>query len=414
MIQDSLLKKTRQDEPIGIFASSTERSALLPSTERINYIKNPSFERDIQGFDISASHSLTRITSDSVFGSACGELEISTTAATSASNGGVFLPANATGRVSVVEGEDYYASVYVKNTIGSRTIELRVAGYTSATASTQITTATVTTANPTSWTRISVRYTVPATVTHIGVSIRFTTTGSTGDKFALDGLMLEKSTILNDYFDGTSYDGAWQGLPHLSSSYFSLPEGSLSYLKDDDTLYARTHRWENLATLAYPDQTNQSGKYLETDGTYYYWDSNPIPTGSWTFFNAGAGTTGWTIGNAVANWYYGQFGKLVHLRVRYAFGTTTVEGASGTLTATLPVTASANAVGTLGVGFWTDSSTSLPYKAFARITSTSTIEFSFGEDVLNNFVCRNWNTSTRPFTVANGDQLNLTILYEGA
>jgi hypothetical protein len=410
MISDSLIKRTREDEPIGIYDSSSNRNVFFPNTERINYAKNPSFEVDTSGWSAFPNHVLTRNATDAFIGSACGELEILTTAATVGSYDGLVTAAESL--VPVTAGEDVYVSVYVKNLVGARNIRLQVAGFATTVADVQLQAVANTATNPTAWTRLQARITVASGSNFVGASVRFLTAGSTSDKVLIDGWLIEKSSTLKDYFDGTFYEGAWKGLPHLSYSYNSIPEGSLSYLKDNNTLYARTHKWESIAELAYPSQEGESGKYLETDGTYFFWDASPINNSPAVYFNPNSGMTGWTIGNAISNYFYGRAGKMVVLRIFHQFGTTTAEGASGTLTATLPVNASANAIGTMANGFWIDINGS-PYKAVARITSATTVEFYWKNRSGNTWLIRNFNTSTRPFTIASMDQLNVTLVYEG-
>jgi hypothetical protein len=178
---------------------------------RVNYISNPSFEVNISGWTSVAGASLQRATSDFNFGSA--SLQV-----TNASGSAV----QTQDRILFLGGPgDYYISAYVKLAEGNTTANyfLRYLQY-----ETNDSVSTVAAANvgiqslsyTGQWVRLSAL--MPKTTNANYVNIRVVTSSTTsGDVFFVDNVMMEKSSTLKPYFDG-SYNGFWTGEAHNSFS----------------------------------------------------------------------------------------------------------------------------------------------------------------------------------------------------
>lgn len=203
---------------------------------RINQILNPNFEVDTTGwanFNVNYSHS--RYTSDKYIGTA--SLRINTLA-TTGTGGGVRLNSDATYRLAVTPGETVAASAYFKNLSGSRNWRISIRFFANATTTTVISSANSTSiTNPTSWTKASVTGVVPAGATYADVLLNHTNTGTVTDSVLCDAVLLEKSTTVKDYFDGTYNEiipakffisSSWNGTPNLSRST------AIVYASEDD------------------------------------------------------------------------------------------------------------------------------------------------------------------------------------
>lgn len=117
-------------------------------------------------------------------------------------------PSTNTGRASftatTVNGTMYRFSAYVYTTINKN---LRVSVTSPAINGT--TTAVV----YNNWTRLDVSFTANGTSTTVNVE-----SIDSLDPFYVDAVMLEASTTLNDYFDGSSYNSTWTGTANASTS----------------------------------------------------------------------------------------------------------------------------------------------------------------------------------------------------
>ena len=126
--------------------------------------------------------------------------------------------------------------------------------------------------------------------------------------------------------------------------------------------------------------------------------------------------TGWVLGtgnSASANWC--QLGKTVFFDGIITFGSSAAAG-SGTLAVNLPNDASTNTSEWLGNGMFYDASDTAYYPVVCRITGTD-LEFHFAKmrtstptTFLNTVA---FNNTNKPVTIASGDQIIWSVVYQG-
>jgi hypothetical protein len=182
---------------------SFEGQSLVTTT---NISTNPSFGTDTTGWTLSGGTSFTRVTSDSVFGSACGQL-----VATAAGN----LAYN---QVTTTASQTYTYSAYVKGEVG-KTFRINLEERT-ASASVGLTVGSTITANGT-WQRVSVTRTFGATGVIARLIIENRQAGS--HTILIDGVLFTQSATTLTYFDGNTTGVndttfAWTGTANNSSS----------------------------------------------------------------------------------------------------------------------------------------------------------------------------------------------------
>jgi hypothetical protein len=195
-------------------------------TDRVNLATNPSIETDTTLWTISGTGTtIARITTDSLFGSAC----LQVTKADVANSGAVH--ANASGsRISVSPSTTYRVSVYVKVPTGQATsgLRTRITQFTAVTGGSTVSTTngtTVTVTDTQGWVRLNQTITTGSTTNAISVFAVQTTAGTAGQLFLIDGLLIEQTSLLRPYFDGGIYDDntvtattAWTGTANNSTS----------------------------------------------------------------------------------------------------------------------------------------------------------------------------------------------------
>lgn len=182
-----------------------ETSDILPLDDiRVNLVTNPSFETGTTGWSSLAGSTIARITTDSRFGSA----SVRTTHASS-SNHGIWST------FSCISGQPYTFSVYVKNATGITREMYSQIGWPGGGS---FSTSPITNVAAGDWVRLAVTGTAPST----GTASLYVVTGRTaqvapGQTALVDGLLLEQSSTLGSYFDG-SFGGFWTGTAHASTS----------------------------------------------------------------------------------------------------------------------------------------------------------------------------------------------------
>jgi hypothetical protein len=256
--------KDRQNSIIG----------FAPRTTSTNYVRNSNFETTIAGW-ITISANLSANTTLAKYGTT----SLQVTSTTSTVNSGTVFTRNTTFRIPVTNGQTWTMSAWVRNVVGTRNLYMQARGFTTATGSTSPVTldSTNIAANPTSFTKISKTFTITdPSVLWMELYCRFNTTGSIGDSFVVDGLMLElASTQTAYYFDGDfsdfptnfSANVSWAGSPNQSASIASyltypnpvsfgqtppaIPYNNIVFALDDKLLV-------NQATFARVGGTDQS------------------------------------------------------------------------------------------------------------------------------------------------------------
>ena len=190
-------------------------SSLYGEPTRTNLITNPSFETNTTGYN-NADCTLARITTASYIGTA----SMSVTATTLGTGPRVANEPNVTANV----GLPYIASVYVYNFAGNNRehrLDLRFFNAANALISTIV--GTVTTINVGGgWTRLSTTGVAPANTASVDLVLFIQLNNpSLSNVTYLDAVMIEQSSTLNDYFDGSSTSplgAAWTGTANASTS----------------------------------------------------------------------------------------------------------------------------------------------------------------------------------------------------
>ena len=221
---DSLLSRLHVDRDAAPHFGS-KRSTDIFSVRR-NLISNPSIEVNTTGYTgvpgTGGTGALTRVATDGIFGS--WQLRYGWTATATAAGGISYLLTGLTGGVT------YTASVYAEvnrpgaaNTTASQLLGFRFDWYTSASVLISSTLSTGVSMGNNIWDRLSVTGAAPSNADRASVYVyNIAGTGfaqwSSGDALELDALMVEQSSDLGEYLDGSSTDSSWTGTVHASAS----------------------------------------------------------------------------------------------------------------------------------------------------------------------------------------------------
>ena len=182
---------------------------------RVNYITNPSFEVNTTDWH-ALSSTIARSTGEFNTGSA--SLAITSTSSTVAASAQCGITGD---MIPLVAGEGiYYLSAYVKLASGNApaTYSLRALQYEEQSSSGTVANATFGAQSLSytgNWVRLSGSFTKNAGANF--VILRVSGPNAIGEIFYVDSVMLEKSTTLKSYFDGSS-NGFWSGTANASFS----------------------------------------------------------------------------------------------------------------------------------------------------------------------------------------------------
>lgn len=232
-----------QDINAATLWSSVDPTAV--KTTRTNLVLNPSFEVNTTGWS-NASVTQTRITTDSYYGTASNQ--VVTTATTS--NIGFVLTRSTTYAIPITPNQPYTITAWVKNTVGTRTINMQFRTKTTAASGTAVETFTSNSTTSTSWTQLTINCTpTNATGVFAEIFIRYSTAGAIGDTFRADGILCVQASTNTYYWDGTTtdiptnrkYELAWTGTANNSTST------ATAYFSD---IPATT--WDNVDTVGLP------------------------------------------------------------------------------------------------------------------------------------------------------------------
>ena len=132
--------------------------------------------------------------------------------------------------------------------------------------------------------------------------------------------------------------------------------------------------------------------------------------GAWTAYTPTISGTGWALGDGTMTALYCQIGKVVHVRIRVAWGTTSTFG-TGALAFSVPLTV-ASVSSNLAIGGCRlfDTSATTEYFSNGCLAGNGTFQPKVNG---TNGAGSNLTTSN-PFTWANGDSLSITLAYETA
>ena len=206
---------------------------VLDGPVRTNLTNNPSVETNTTNWvAVGTGTTIARITTDSKYGSAC--LEVTKGAVNNAAGRLQF----ATGtRIAVLPDTTYMISAWVRVPAGNANAGLRIrrSPFTAVTGGSAITatvSATTTVATADGWVRLSSSITTTSTTNALGISVEQATAGTAGQKFLIDGVLVEETSELLPYFDGgildqsgVSYTLAWTGTANNSTSTATVNAG---------------------------------------------------------------------------------------------------------------------------------------------------------------------------------------------
>jgi hypothetical protein len=247
--------KNRAVKPPSVF-TTVFTDALSGDIARTNLILNPSFEASTSNWSTFNS-TLAQITTDYVYGTACGEITLS-----AGTNGQIY-----TALLSVNALANYMASSYIKIPTGSpsNSITLRLQFFDSASTSLGSNDKTVAITTGAGWSRISSSGTAPATAAYARVLIFKSGTNNVGDKIRVDGVLLEQTDSLNDYFDGSFYGAQWDGTVNASTSSIPLTSyvkySNIGVMYGSENLYNRVVITRNGGTAQTADSTTSQNAY---------------------------------------------------------------------------------------------------------------------------------------------------------
>jgi hypothetical protein len=181
---------------------------------RVNYITNPSFEVDTTNWFGFGAASLARTTGQFNTGSASLSITNASASGAQFGNSGTMIPL-------VAGAGTYYLSAYIKLGVGAveANYSLRVLQYEAQDSSGTVAAETIgaqALSYTGNWVRLSGSFVKNSGANFAIIRIPTTSTVS-GEIFYVDSVMLEKSTTLNSYFDGSS-GGFWAGTANASFS----------------------------------------------------------------------------------------------------------------------------------------------------------------------------------------------------
>lgn len=222
--------------------------AIVPRPDlydRVNYIKNPSFEESVSDNWTASGTTPSQLTHDAVFGLAAGRL--------TTGSGDNYIKSN---QVSVADDETVVATAYVRNNT-STTVDASIRIYDATNTAVR---ATTTQTAASDWIRLIATW-KNTTGSAANVELRLGNfTSSTTSQIDVDAaqLVIYGSTVAAadvhelDYFDGDSDDAVWLGRAHNSTTRISRDtkeHGQILNLADDLGLLVETLHGAGLATV---------------------------------------------------------------------------------------------------------------------------------------------------------------------
>lgn len=214
---DGQLSPENVNSPIAAFIQPGTKTHI-EYAERINWIRNPSFEDGTVTGWSSTRSTLTVTASNPQFGTQAMQSVVSNVAAT---------PTVDSEEFDVRPNKPYTVSVYVRlNTAGSRSTGVKMIFH-RADGSIALNPTTVFTLQASgSYQRRTATATAPSDAVSAQVTIAYLQgTSVIGDSYNIDGVMVEQCDIVRDYFDGSSSGAFWRGPAGVSLSV----QGKLLY-----------------------------------------------------------------------------------------------------------------------------------------------------------------------------------------
>lgn len=253
-----------------------QEGALL-KTNRTNLIINPNFETNTTNWSpVGAGTTITRITTDNYIGTASIQVDVSGTVVSA----GVRSTITAGLRFPVTADLPYMFSVYVKVPAGQSSLPLRIrtnefqADGTQNAA--QISSAT-TVSSEDGWVRLSFADTPTGGATptvSMAIGVELASAVGSARQFLVDAVLVEQSSSLLPYFDGT-YANAYTDYTLTSQSWGGTVDGSSSngeWTKNGQTLGDLTYNYfTNIYDLVTFD-TSDADEWLELQ-VFDRWDT---------------------------------------------------------------------------------------------------------------------------------------------
>jgi hypothetical protein len=225
---------------------------------RTNLAGNPSVETNTTSWSaVGTGTTIARITNDSKFGSAC--LQVTKGAVNNAAGRLQF----ATGtRMAVLPSTTYMISAWVKVPAGNENAGLRIrrSPFTAVTGGSAITatvsaTTTVTAAN--GWVRLSSSITTTSTTNALSISVEQAVAGTAGQLFLIDGVLVEQTSQLLPYFDGSyaepdakAISTSWEGTQNNSVSRITFrSESGLNWTEKGYLFFNSLTQVDNLSSV---------------------------------------------------------------------------------------------------------------------------------------------------------------------
>lgn len=246
----TLLKKMKQAS--GVAAQYTHIRSYAVNSVRTNLCTNPGAETDLTGWTSVGSGGATAPTIARSTARSLGGAASVLATFVGAGTGIVRTPILAT-----TAGQQYTVSAYVYVPTGSVAIKIAVGG---------VGFGPKTTVND-SWVRLSMTFTATG-ATH-QVEFWSDTPASDAMTFNVDDVLFENSTVLGDYFDGSSPNCAWTGTVNLSTSTQTISSAGASFSAvGDGALHTST-----IVSGSYSALHSVGGKTIVDGllaGTYFY------------------------------------------------------------------------------------------------------------------------------------------------
>lgn len=190
------------------FSSGATYTISLPVINEIetrtNWVYNSSFENWTNPNQIRGWSAVTA-TFARVIDGVSGQFAIEMTSTTTASSFGMTSDNITGGRIPVTPGEVITVSAYGRRgLVGSRNLGMRLDFYETQADTTSVANTSTSITGSTSWSRISItNYTVPFNAYWLDIWLYASNTGAIGDTIRFDAVMVEKTSTLGEYFDGS-------------------------------------------------------------------------------------------------------------------------------------------------------------------------------------------------------------------
>lgn len=211
--------------------TGTAHASTSQLVGRANLCSNPSFESNTTGW--GATQSTNTRTAGTITGGVGSWSLVCTATATNV--GGPFF------NFTPKPGTAITATAQVLRTVGSRLYRIGLEFYNGATP---ITSAYSTAVACDTSTRLTVTTTVPINATNAYIVLYSSATGSIGDAIRLDAVLLEQSSTVGDYFDGsTSPLCSWTGTANNSTSTCTVGVEDVAVLSDGSIIVAHDSKY---------------------------------------------------------------------------------------------------------------------------------------------------------------------------